>query len=510
MGFEMRALLFLAGLAMATVAGSAVAAPVKVALDTGVVVGSSEDGVNAFRGIPFAAPPVGPLRWAPPKPAAPWSGEREALHSGPSCLQPIKAGQPNEGGVEEAGSEDCLTLQVFAPTGARGAPVMVWLYGGGNSRGASSLGAYDGGAFARDGVILVAVNYRLGNLGFFAHPALTKAAGAGEPLANYGIMDQIAGLKWVQRNIKAFGGDPANVTVFGESAGGQDTLALLSIPSTKGLFAKAIVESGGGWNDDPSLTKAETAGEALATKLGAPAGATAEQLRAIPAAALIAATGQVSLTIDGRLMVETPTQAFARGHAHDVPLMIGSNSWEASLVANYIAIPGGPAGLIARQPASVKPAYAGLDEKDAAADMFTDAIMGGPARWIAGKAASGAPSYLYYFSYVPESRRGKVPGAGHATEIPFVFASWSHLGKLGEGVAPLKQTLDETAIIHGCWVSFAKHGRPEKCAPGGWPAYDPAKDELYEFGLSNGVRTNWRKPQLDAQEAARADLLSGK
>jgi para-nitrobenzyl esterase len=487
------------------IASASHAAPVRATLDTGVVVGASEDGVSAFRGIPFAAPPVGPLRWAPPKPAAHWSGEREALKSGPPCVQPGKPGVPNEGGVEEVGSEDCLTLQVFAPAGAKKAPVMVWLYGGGNTRGASSLGPYDGSAFAKDGVILVAVNYRLGALGFFAHPALTKGAGAAEPLSNYGLMDQIAGLKWVQRNIKAFGGDPRNVTVFGESAGGQDTLALLSIPSAKGLYTKAIVESGGGWSEPVTLAMAEKAGEAAAVKAGAPAGATAEQLRSLPADAVIAATAQAGPIVDGRLMVETPTQAFAKGDAADVPLIIGSNSYEASLIA---AAP--PKIIISRAAPTVVAAYLDqkLDDRALADALFTDGVMGAPARWIAAKAATGAPSWLYHFSYVPDSRRGKVPGAGHATEIPFVFASWPHLGKLGEGVTPNKDTLDETAIIHGCWVAFAKTGRPERCAPGGWPAYDPAKDQLYEFGLSNGVRTNFRKTVLDAQQAARAALLS--
>jgi para-nitrobenzyl esterase len=161
------------GAALALLAGSAaMAAPVKANLDSGVVVGSSEGGVNAFRGIPFAAPPVGALRWAPPKPAARWTGEREAAKSGPPCMQPGKIGVPNAGGNEEQGSEDCLTLQVFAPKGARRAPVMVWLHGGGNTTGSSALGAYDGSPFARDGVVLVAVNYRMGAFGFFAHPAL--------------------------------------------------------------------------------------------------------------------------------------------------------------------------------------------------------------------------------------------------------------------------------------------------------------------------------------------------
>ncbi len=506
----MRAILGIgAALAVVLAAGAATAEPVKVRVESGVLIGTSMDGVNAFMGVPYAAPPVGPLRWAAPKAALAWSGDRKALTPGPVCAQPLKKeGFPNEGGVTTRGAEDCLTVQVFAPASAKHAPVMVWLHGGGNTRGAGSLGAYNGTPFARDGVVLVSVNYRLGALGFFAHPALTKAAGVSEPLSNYGLMDQMAALAWVKRNISAFGGDASNVTVFGESAGGQDILALLAIPSAKGLFAKAIVESGGGWGEPTSLAKAEREGEATATKAGAPAGATLEQLRALPMQALVDATGREGPVVDGRLMVETPTQAFARGHANDVPLIIGSNSFEASLIATF-GVP--PAMYLATQPAALKAAYAPdkLDDKGLAYALFTDGVMGGPARWVAGKASSGAPSWLYYFSYVTENRRGHVPGAGHATEIPFVFDTWSHLGILGEGYTPSADTQAVTKMMHACWVAFAKTGRPEHCAPGGWPAFDPSKDQLMEFGESSGLRTHLRKPELDAQEAAKANLLAG-
>jgi para-nitrobenzyl esterase len=498
-------------LALSGYAGAAQAVPMTstVRIGSGVIVGYAENGLAQYHGIPYAAPPVGPLRWKPPQPVAPWTGEREATWPGPVCAQPIKTvGLPNEGGVETKGSEDCLTLQVFAPTGAKHAPVMVWLHGGGNTRGAGSLGAYNGSAFARDGVVLVSVNYRLGPLGFFAHPALTKEAGPHEPLSNYGLMDQIAALAWVQKNIAAFGGDASNVTVFGESAGGQDTLALLAIPSAKGLFAKAIVESGGGWSEPTSLAKAETEGEATARKAGAPDSATAAQLRALPLQALVDATGREGPVVDGRLMLETPTQAFARGDADDVPLIIGSNSFEASLIAIFGVQPG---LYLATQPASLKAAYAEdkLDDKGLAYALFTDGVMGAPARWIARKASSGAPSWLYYFSYVTENRRNHVPGAGHATEIPFVFDTWGRLGKLGEGYTPSADTQALTNMMHACWVAFAKTGRPGHCAPGGWPAYDPIKDQLMEFGEKSGLRTNLRKPELDAQEAAKAKLLAG-
>ena len=195
----------------------------KVKVEGGVIAGVAAPSANIFRNIPFAAPPIGDLRWAPPKTVKSWRGERDASQAGPSCPQLMLTNDlPNSGGANGATSEDCLQLNVFAPPEAKKAPVMVWIHGGGHRTGAGWI--YDGSNFARDGVVLVAINYRLGALGYFAHPALTKAA-HGQPTGNFGLMDQVAALKWVKRNIAAFGGDPANVTVFGESAGGMSTLA---------------------------------------------------------------------------------------------------------------------------------------------------------------------------------------------------------------------------------------------------------------------------------------------
>ena len=226
-----------------------------VTIDTGTVVGAIVDQARVFKAIPYAAPPVGPLRWRPPAPAKPWTGARDATQDGPACPQAVYPGRYNEGGYQGPTSEDCLTLDVFAPLHASHAPVMVWIFGGGDVAGADSIAPNDGRFFARDGVILVAMNYRLGALGFFAHPALTKAAGPTEPLANYGLMDQIAALKWVRRNIARFGGDPANVTIFGESAGGENVETLMVTGAARGLFAKATVQSGDGWG--PSFDAGE-------------------------------------------------------------------------------------------------------------------------------------------------------------------------------------------------------------------------------------------------------------
>lgn len=485
-------------------AATALAAePVKVHIDSGLLVGSANREVLSFKGVPYAAAPVGALRWAPPQRPAGWSGERAADQYGLICPQPVNAdGKPNEGGAFGATSEDCLFLNVWAPTGARKAPVMLWIHGGSNTLGAGSLGAYDGSAFVRDGVIVVSINYRLGLLGFFAHPALTKAAGPDEPLVGYGIMDQIAALQWVQRNIAAFGGDPANVTVFGESAGGADILTLMASPQAKGLFAKAIVESGGGWSPPTPLAKAEAQGVAAAQAAGAPADVTLDQLRALPVAVLSTramAMRGAGVAIDGRLLKESPSQAFADGHALDVPLMIGSNSFEASLMSLF----GMPASMmLATVPAQVKDAYADEKTDDAKARaIFTDGFMGGPARWIAGQESGGQPAYLYHFSYVLDAERATSPGAGHASEIPYVFNSWETLGALRRGMPVSPRDMAVTNLVHSCWVAFARTGAPACGSGPAWPAYTPANDTLMEFDASSGPRQHLRKTQLDAQAA---------
>lgn len=505
-----------AALIAANLGATAVSAdPVRVSVDSGVLAGQAQGDVAVFKGIPYAAPPVGELRWSPPQHPAPWAKPRPAVAFGPICPQPLKAnGVPNEGGAVGPASEDCLFLNVWAPRSAVGAqaagkaadkaPVMVWVHGGGDTTGAGSLGAYDGSAFARDGVILVTINYRLGPLGFFAHPTITKAAKPDEPLVNYGLMDQIAALQWVQRNIAAFGGDPANVTLFGESAGGENALALMATPSASGLFAKAIVESGGGWGPPETLAKREAAGEALAAKAGAPTGATLEQLRRIPADALAKLPFQTGPAVDGRLIKETVPQAFALGHNAHVPLVIGSNTYEASLLET-LKIP--PAAVLGVAPAALKAVYADQpDDAGKARAMFTDAFMGAPARWIAAANADNSPldtpSFLYNFAYVAEAQRTHVPGAGHASEIPFVFASWDVMGPEGQGLKPSANDLRVTEIVHGCWVAFAKTSRPTCPEAPDWPPYTGRYDTLMQFALNPTLKTHYRAPEYVAQQKA--------
>jgi para-nitrobenzyl esterase len=483
--------------AAALLAGAAHAQPVPTAkIDSGPLVGVAEGPANVFRNIPFAAPPVGDLRWAPPQPVKPWTAPRASAEAGPSCPQPMNAnGTPNSGGANGPTSEDCLQLNVFAPAHAKGAPVMVWIHGGGHRTGAGWI--YGGQNFARDGVVIVSINYRLGALGYFAHPALTKAAKPGEALGNYGLMDQIAALKWVQKNIAAFGGNPQNVTVFGESAGGMSTLALLATPSAKGLYQKAIVESGLGWTPPSTLADQEKIGLAALTKDGVPATATAADLRALPADRLGAINGNYGPFIDGRLMTETDSQAIARGHVPDVPLIIGSNSGEDSLM--------GPMKLgeaaLARIPAAVKPTYpaeAAAGPDAFARAVFTDRLMGGPARWVAAETSGGKPSWLYYFSYVGSRFPPTKTTASHADEIQYVWEYWGRRTPMSMVSAKDQEV---ASLMHACWVSFAKTGVP-KCGSDAWPAYTSSGDQLMEFGKASGVRTHFRKPQLDAQQAS--------
>ena len=474
----------------------AMAQSVSVKTSAGVVVGKAGDRANTFLNIPFAAAPVGDLRWAPPQPAPAWTGARDATRAGPSCPQPMLPNDmPNGGGANGPVSEDCLQLNIFTPRSARGAPVMVWVHGGSHRTGAGWV--YDGQNFARDGVVVVSINYRLGALGYFAHPALTRAAGS-KPTGNFGLMDQVAALKWVQKNIAAFGGDPRNVTVFGESAGGMSILSLLATPSAKGLYAKAIVQSGAGWFEPKTLADKEKEGAAALARLGVAETATATDLRAIPVEKLVPVNGDYQPFIDGKLMTETASQALARGRFADVPLMIGSNSGEDSLM--------GPAkqtmAALARFGAeALKPAYpeeAAKGEDTLARAMFTDRLMGGPARWVAAQTAGGKPSWLYYFSYVGARYRPAVTTSAHAAEIQYVWEYWGRR-------TPMSVVSDEdramASLMHACWVSFARTSMP-KCGADAWPAYEATSDRLMEFGASSGVRVGFRKTQLDAQQAA--------
>jgi para-nitrobenzyl esterase len=471
-------------------------ATVRAQIETGPIVGVAHEHANVFRNIPYAAAPVGPLRWRPPQPAAPWTAPRITIYPGPSCPQPMNPdGTPNLGAANGPTSEDCLQLNVFAPKDAKGAPVMVWVHGGGHRQGAGWV--FDGQNFARDGVVVVTINYRLGALGYFAHPALTRAAG-NEPTGNFGLMDQVAALRWVQRNIAAFGGDPKNVTIFGESAGGESVLALLATPSARGLYHKAIVESGLGWTRPVTLAEQERQGAEALARLGVAANATADDLRALPVEKLVVIDAEYQPFVDGKVMVETASQAIARRHIPDVPLIIGSNSGEDSLLGPGKQGPQAVAWLGGERVKGAYAAEAAAGDDALARALFTDRIMGGPARWVAAQASGGKPAWLYYFSYVGGRFRPAMTRAHHAAEIQYVWEYWGRR-------TPMSVVTEEdhamANLMHACWVSFAKTGTPV-CGSQAWPPYDPRTDQLMEFGSPSGVRTHLRKAQLDAQETS--------
>ncbi len=410
----------------------AAAEAVRVTTTSGVLIGASEGGIHVFKGAPYARPPLGELRWAPPEPVA-WTGDRPADAFGAPCLQPTNPdGRPNGGGVSGPTSEDCLYLNVWSPAEARRAPVMLWLYGGGGVMGSGHVPAYNGSAFARDGVVLVTINYRHGSLAGFAHPALTRAAGAQEGLGNYHLLDAIAAIEWIKRNAEAFGGDPDNITIFGESAGATMVANLLTSPMTEGLFSKAIIQSTGSLpTAAPTLQRAEELGVQAASALGLPgAEATPEQLRALPAEAIILnrTTGfGLRTVLDGRVKSQSIMDAFAAGTALDVPLMIGTNSDEGRLSGT---------------------------------------------QRVATYAMSGAPVWQYFFDYVPDWRRPDQPnGVPHAGEIPYVFDTLA-ADRAGDQMTPRDHAV--AARVHSCWVAFAKAApgaRVLSCADGfAWPA----------------------------------------
>ena len=410
-------------------------------------------------------------------------------------------------------SEDCLYLNVWAPAGrARRLPVMVWIHGGGFVIGSGSLAASDGAALARKGVVVVTLNYRLGRFGFFAHPALTRDH-PGEPTGNYGLMDQIAALNWVRRNIAAFGGNPARVTVFGESAGGGSVLALMDSPMARGLFQGAIVESGGGRDRLATLETANhesragfAAGMAFAAKAGLK-DADAAQLRALPANRVLGDLGFLNNTnrddyagmvIDGRVVTADPAAVFARGGEAPVPLIIGFNSSELGALASVT----GPwtnfeAGRFGPHEADLRKVYdpAGGDA-GLKADFLSDLIFVEPARFLAAAhARNGHPAWLYQFGYVAEAHRAGPPGAGHASEIPFVFDTIDTVdAKASAGDRAMADS------VSAYWAAFAMHGNPNGQGRPTWPGYTAAADADLDFTAAGPA-------PLSGRSRARLDFL---
>jgi para-nitrobenzyl esterase len=434
--------------AFAFAASAAIPEPVK--LDSGLVSGTagSSAGMRIYKGIPFAAPPVGPLRWKAPQPAAKWEGVRKAEQFSPRCMQAQRPGA-------EPVSEDCLYLNIW--TGAVNAsekrPVMVWTYGGGFTGGAGSEPRYDGEELARKGVIIVTLNYRLGPFGFLAHPELTKESGH-KASGNYGMMDFIAALRWVQKNIAAFGGDPSNVTIMGESAGAIMVGASVGSPEAKGLFVRAIAESGAYMG----MTMGHTATLASAEAVGAKAGTLAE-LRAKSADEIQKSVTANGLVVDGWIIPEDLNTRFAKTRQNDVDVMMGSNKDEGTFFQRgttadaFIKEAKAKYGAQAEQFLKLYPAGSDAEATASSLAAFRDEVAWNMQLWAKLTAKKGRKAYVYYFTQEPPVTAGQPSrGATHVAEIPYVF----------HHPAPNWTAADEKVSqqMATAWVAFATKGAP--------------------------------------------------
>ncbi len=453
----------------------AATAPV-VKIEQGKVQGVIVNDVAVFRGLPFAAPPTGDLRWRAPKPPAKWSDLRVADTFSRNCQQ----------------AEDCLYLNVYGPVDPKPTsklPVMVWIHGGAFIFGSGS--AYDGTQFAKQGVVVVTINYRLGRAGWFAHPALTKENPKG-PLGNYGLMDQIAALQWVEDNIAKFGGDKDNVTIFGESAGAISVNYLMLAPQARGLFDKAVAQSGFGrlgalplYTDDGSRS-VEQIGVRFAEKSGIKGAdaAAAKSLRALSWTDLAANVGGVGSPdavlplADGKLITGSAYEGFAKGAEAPVPYLLGGNSDEASLTRRgtnaaerLAAIQEGREAFLA----AFDPEGSGNADR-IIARLVTDASISEPDRALARlHAQHGHPTYIYHFSFTPLSQRDMLLGLPHGGEIQYVFNTPRGGGAFDEEGKKIAEAANKY------WTEFAKTGNPGAAGGPVWPQFDAADESLMEF-----------------------------
>jgi para-nitrobenzyl esterase len=484
------ALLALVLAALGVSIGAAPDAPAVVDAPAGSVRGTLVDGVRVFKGIPYALPPVGPQRWTPPVPVPRWGATRDATAFGPACVQPAPRAESIYAWTLPATSEDCLSLNIWAPAKARGAAVFVWIHGGALSSGAGSERLYDGTRLAQHGLVVVTINYRLGALGYLAHPALS-AESPRHTSGNYGLLDQIAALRWVKANIGAFGGDAAKVTIAGESAGGLSVMYLLAAPEARGLFARAIAQSAymistpelrGSPFGDPA---AETAGVYVAGKLGV---SDLPALRALDAATVTngaAASGWLpSGVVDGHVLTRQLVDTFDRGEQARVPVLAGFNTGEIRSLRALLPPP--PADAAAYE-ARIRERYADL--ADAFLERYPashidesmlattrDALYGWTAERLASRQASlGVPSFLYVFDHGYEPADGMGLHAFHASELPYVFgtadrtpAHWPPVPR-----TPVETRLSEAML--GYWAAFARDGAPSAKGQPTWRPYGAAR-----------------------------------
>lgn len=474
------------------------AIPEPVHVEQGMLTGvaGTLPDVRVFKGIPFAQPPVGDLRWKPPKPAASWTGTRSAAEFDAICMQR----RPNAAGILNTSmpmSEDCLYLNVY--TSAKAAndklPVMVWIHGGALTAGAGSI--YDSEQLAHKGVVVVTINYRLGVFGFFAHPELSRES---DRHSNYGLLDQIAALQWVRKNIAAFGGDPARVTIFGESAGSWSTNLLAATPLARGLFQRVVGESGAQFEPLKTLSKAEETGAKYGT-LAELRAKSADAIQNEMGASFVGVNGGYSgPVVDGWSLPQDVYTIYSRGKQNDVPVLIGSNADEGTMftpaTANLQTLKESAQRYGAGADAFLKlyPAQTDAEAWRASADAMRDLVFGWEMRtWARMQTKTGKSKvYLYFFSRVPPGPAAARMGAYHSSEIAYVFHNTYRPGRPWQEV---DHQLSETMSTY--WVNFAATGNPNGEGLPAWPAFDDGKDLLMEFGDKVAVEPIPHQPALD-------------
>ncbi|HEX4951243.1 MAG TPA: carboxylesterase family protein [Blastocatellia bacterium] len=511
-------LLLLLAFVATTFSTQAVAPNDTIKIDSGLISGTSKDGVRSYKGIPFAASTAGSNRWKPPQPVTPWSGVREMIAFGKDCPQAPYAQSSMYYRPPSPQSEDCLCLNVWtAAKAGEQRPVMVWIHGGALTRGSGATPTYDGTNFAKKGVVLVTINYRLGPFGYLAHPELT-AESSNKSSGNYGVLDQIAALKWVQKNIAAFGGDPRRVTIFGESAGSWSVNALVATPLAKGLFQRAIGQSGGSFGAMMSL-KEDKKNLAAAEKVGVAFGKAAKAetlaaLRALPAEKIVTIFNsdpegskfRSAANVDGWVFPDEIRGIFAKGKQNDVPVIVGSNANEMTTLTAPAAVPKTLAeyrnrltplyGEALGEFDAYYPAKTDADVPKAYLDSTRDVTFTLPMRTWARMTATGkSRAYLYWFSHVPPNPNSKYLGAYHAGEIAYVFHNLNPNNTL---IQDADHKLAETMMRY--WINFATTGNPNGKGLPEWKAYEPKNEPYLDLALPVQLRHHLLKAQLDFLE----------
>ena len=512
-----------------------------VKVDTGSLKGTIEYGMQVFKNIPYAAAPVGDLRWRPPQPALSWSGMRDASKFGESCPQQYIKNLSD--GLGLPGSEDCLKLNVYGPVKpGKNLPVMVWIHGGGLIVDGARDPQFTPINLIKNGVIVVTVDYRLGSLGFFATKELIEEAKAkGEPVGNYGTMDQIASLKWVKKNIQAFGGDPNNVTIFGQSAGGRSVTWLMVSDAAKGLFHKAIAQSAqqsplrGMTEKRFGLTPEVDIGAKYMSSLGAKS---LTELRKLPVQKLVL-DGSAYYAgefggpfVDGQIIKGDPIPLFAAGKQAKVPFMIGTNSFDSDFM-----LPGEPSlevftKKIHEDPKIIEKLYADVKDKCILNSFVIQDLMYRASTKLLANSMNGvAPGYAYYYDYLTQNIRASLPGAPHTYEIPYVFGSLAlvpqapkqaltgvnQCARIEKDVAEFKKThawpkdwfpiVDKNSPqdqamserLSSSWAAFARTGNPNVSGQANWPIYNLNADVMRNFSPSSEAITGLLKDRVAYQ-----------